>query len=139
MRNSILLWILIVTITIPASSLAIEVIDTSKPRYRNVLHDLQNKRYQGLLINTNPTSVSIFPGLFNSWKTHNDLQPLTVQVHNIQKIQHQKKNALLDGTIIGTGIGLLPMLIRSIVWKGQGRAYACIPAFPHVPDDWRYH
>ncbi len=130
MRNSILLWILTATITIPASSIGAELNDTSKPRFKIILQDLQNKRYQGLLIKAGDSAVSIFPGSFYAWKQEDHLQLVIIPAYQIQKIMLQKKNGLLAGAIIRSGIGLLPLLFSSIVGKGGLGSYLSILTFP---------
>ena len=101
-----------------------------KPRYKIILFTSNGNKIKGILLNCSPTSVSLYPGNFSSWKQQKDYDTVTMSVDNILQIHLRKRNGLLRGMAIGTGIGISPALVSSALGEGEGGAYLSIVTLP---------
>jgi hypothetical protein len=87
---------------------------------------------KGVLISTSDSSVEIYPGKKSEYGKQLNISTVKLSYLNIAEIQIRKKNALLNGLLIGAGFGLAPVLMGPIFGKstGEGGAYVSIIAFP---------
>jgi len=87
---------------------------------------------KGILIGTSDSSVKIFPGKFSEYNSTSKISIVSVSYFNINNIKIHKKSGLINGMLLGAGVGILPVLVGSVFGPsiGQGGAYVSIVAVP---------
>jgi len=77
---------------------------------------------KGVLISTTDSSLKFFPGKFSDWHRHSKISVVSQSYLNISNIKIHKRDGLIRGMLIGTGIGLSPILFGAVFGEGQGGA-----------------
>ncbi|MEO8961055.1 MAG: hypothetical protein ABI325_04185 [Ginsengibacter sp.] len=95
-----------------------------EPRYRASIQTVHHKIVKGLLLQLEDSSVILYLGNrkeFRKGRIHDSVLIAYSQVHQINL---KKQNGLVNGFLIGGGIGLAPVVF------GEGGAYVAILTFP---------
>ena len=103
-----------------------------RPRYKIVLQTVDEKMVKGLLIEIKDSSITVYPGNSNRIGSEEMSHTENIEYSQIQQIKLKRKNGLLKGMAIGTGIGILPVLVGGIFGRstGEGGAYVSLVAVP---------
>ena len=106
----------------------------AKPRHHIKIYTVTGDTMGGILTRTNGTAVFIYPGNFREWKQQKTVSITVTPYTTIKKIETRKKGwvKVLNGMVIGAGIGLAPVLIGSLFGPsvGEGAAYVSIAGVP---------
>jgi hypothetical protein len=102
------------------------------PKHKIWVSTTQGDIIKGTLVDVSDSSVKIFPGKFSEWNNHSKISVINESYSNISNIKTQKKGGLIRGMLIGTAIGISPVLVGSLFGPsiGEGGAYVSIVAFP---------
>ncbi|HVE61780.1 MAG TPA: hypothetical protein VNA26_08170 [Chitinophagaceae bacterium] len=113
-----------------------DTIFSAKPRHSIKIFTLNSNTSDGILMRTNDSSVFVYPGNFREWKQQKTFPIAITPYYNINKIQTKKRGGLIQGILIGAGIGIMPIFLDAIftpkggVRSAEGGAYVSIVAVP---------
>lgn len=110
--------------------------DTAKskaPGYIIHLTTVNDNMLKGLLLQTTDSAVSMYPGKPKEWNANKQYKPVSFDYKNIKEIQLQKKNAGINGMLVGGGIGVLLFAASLLFNNNNSKASIAKYTFPVIP------
>jgi hypothetical protein len=109
---------------------AMQASDSSAPRFRATVYTMNDNKIQGLLLYKGEEEIRIYPGTWKNWSHKEITADVTIPAGNIRRIELKKKNGALKGILIGTVVGIIPVIVSSIFGHGEGGAYVSLITLP---------
>ena len=100
------------------------------PKHKIWVSTTQGDLIKGILVDVSDSSVKVLQGKFSEWNSPSKISVINESYSNITNIKTHKKGGLIKGMLIGTGIGLSPLVVSAVFGKGEGGAYVSVATLP---------